>query len=134
MVALPPPPRGFEVRSGGTLGILQIGLTTIGRRTGMPRDVPLYAFEDADDRLVIVGSLAGAPEDPNWVRNLRANPRATVRRGRKPQAVHATEVAEPSERGRLWRLVCGEFPLYATYQRRTTRRFPLFVLESAGES
>jgi deazaflavin-dependent oxidoreductase (nitroreductase family) len=100
----------------------------------MPRGVPLYAFEDAGEGLVVVGSLAGAPEDPDWVRNLPVHPRATVRRGRELHTVQAREVAEPSQRDRLWRLVCGGFPRYATYQRRTTRRFPLFVLESVGDS
>jgi hypothetical protein len=42
--------------------------------------------------------------------------------------VRATE-ADGDERDRLWALVCSEFPLYATYQRRTERRIPLFVLE-----
>lgn len=107
-------------------------LTTTGRRTGQPRDVPLYAFEDSD-RLVIVGSLGGAPKDPAWVANLRAHPRATVLRGRKVHEVRAHEVEGP-ERDRLWRLVCDGFPLYATYQRRTTRLIPLFLLEPTSDS
>ena len=109
---------------------MQITLTTTGRRSGQPRAVPLYGFEDGQ-RLVIVGSRGGAARDPAWVANLRSHPRATVRRGREVREVRAHEVDGP-ERDRLWRLVCEGFPLYETYQRRTKRLIPLFVLEAIG--
>ncbi len=102
-------------------------LTTTGNRSGTPREVTLYAYED-DDRLIVVGSWGGAAKDPSWVRNLRTEPRATVRRGRKEHEVRAHEVEGP-ERERLWKLVTNAFPLYATYQRKTERVIPLFVLE-----
>jgi deazaflavin-dependent oxidoreductase (nitroreductase family) len=107
---------------------MNVTLTTTGRRSGEPRTVPLYAWEDAD-RLVIVGSWGGNPKDPEWVRNLRADPRATVKKGREVLDVRASEV-EPSERDRLWQLVIQAFPLYASYQRKTERVIPLFVLEA----
>lgn len=107
---------------------MDVTLTTIGRRSGEPRTVPLYAWED-DDRLVIVGSWGGSPNDPDWVRNLRADPRATVKKGREQLNVRASEV-EPSERDRLWQIVVEAFPLYASYQRKTERVIPLFVLEA----
>ena len=109
---------------------MKITLTTTGRRSGEPRDVPLYAWDDGD-RLVIVGSMGGAAKDPDWARNLRAEPRATVRKGRHLREVRAEEVGGP-ERDRLWKLVTEAFPLYATYQRKTKRVLPLFVLETVG--
>jgi deazaflavin-dependent oxidoreductase (nitroreductase family) len=109
---------------------VRVTLTTTGRRSGKARPVTLYAFADAD-RLVVVGSRGGAARDPNWVVNLRADPRATIRRGREDVAVRAHEVSGP-DRERLWGLVTSEFPLYETYQRRTKRRIPLFVLEPVG--
>lgn len=57
---------------------MKVTLTTTGRRSGEARAVPLYAWEDGD-RLVIVGSLGGSAKDPDWVGNLRADPRATVK-------------------------------------------------------
>jgi hypothetical protein len=51
-----------------------------------------------------------------------------VKRGRKEQSVRARE-ATGADRTRLWRLVCQRFPMYQAFQRRTTRRFPIFVLE-----
>jgi len=105
---------------------MRIQLITTGRRTGQPREVTLYAWEDGA-RLVVVGSRGGAARDPAWAHNLRALPRAAVRRGRKLEEVEVHE-ASGDEQDRLWRLVVEHFPLYATYQRRTKRRIPLFVL------
>ena len=105
-----------------------VKLTTTGRRTGTPRLVTLYAFVDGE-RLVIVGSQGGAAEDPAWVHNLRAAPRATVKLARDVREVRAAEV-EGAERDRLWELVTAGFPMYASYQRKTKRQIPLFVLET----
>jgi deazaflavin-dependent oxidoreductase (nitroreductase family) len=106
---------------------LQIKLIATGRRSGRPREVTLYAFPDGD-RLVIVGSWGGKAHDPAWADNLRDEPRATVRAGKELRSVAAEEVTG-GERDRLWELVCEAFPLYRTYQRRTSRTIPLFVLE-----
>jgi len=106
-----------------------ITLTTTGRKSGQPRPVTLYAFEDGED-LIIVGSLGGSPHDPAWVSNLRAKPRATVRVAKKDRPVRAREAQVPSpERDRLWKLVTEAFRYYVTYQRKTERVIPLFVLE-----
>jgi deazaflavin-dependent oxidoreductase (nitroreductase family) len=94
------------------------------------RPVTLYAWEDGDE-LVIVGSQGGAPLHPGWVHNLRADPHATVTQGKQTHDVIAREVTDDPERSRLWDMVVGRFPLYATYQRRTRRRIPLFVLKPA---
>jgi deazaflavin-dependent oxidoreductase (nitroreductase family) len=88
----------------------------------------LYAWEDGD-RLVIVGSRGGAPRNPAWVHNLRAEPRVVVKQGKESREMVAHEVRDADERERLWQLVVGRFQLYATYQRRTKRQIPLFVLE-----
>lgn len=89
--------------------------------------MPLFAFDDGE-RLVIVGSRGGSAKDPAWAANLRADPRATVARGKEAWAVRAYE-AQGEERERLWQLVSAEFPTYEWYRRRTTRTIPLFVLE-----
>jgi deazaflavin-dependent oxidoreductase (nitroreductase family) len=107
---------------------MRIRLTTIGRRSGRPREVELYAWPDGA-RLIVVGSRGGAVRDPAWAENLRAHPVAVVRRGRAEEPVRAIEVVDGQERDRLWQLVTSAFPLYATYQRRTARTIPLFVLE-----
>jgi deazaflavin-dependent oxidoreductase (nitroreductase family) len=109
------------------MGRETITLVTTGRRTGERREATLYAFPDGDD-LVIVGSLGGAARDPAWVHNLRAEPRATVRRGPTDHRVVAVE-AGGADHERLWELVAGAFPMYRSFQKRTTRTIPLFVLK-----
>lgn len=111
---------------------MQVRLTTTGRRTATPREVTLYAWED-DGRLVIVGSRGGSARHPAWVANLRADPHAELKVGRERRSVVAREVDGP-ERERLWEVVTAAFPLYATYQRRTSRLIPLFVLDPVQES
>jgi deazaflavin-dependent oxidoreductase (nitroreductase family) len=110
---------------------MQVRLTTTGRQSGEPRTVTLYAFEEPGGALVITGSRGGKAHDPAWAHNLRANPRATVKVGREERAVIAREVSG-GEREKLWELVTRAFPLYATYQRGTTRVIPLFALEPEG--
>jgi deazaflavin-dependent oxidoreductase (nitroreductase family) len=105
-----------------------IRLVTTGRQTGQTREATLYAFADGDD-LVIVGSRGGAAHDPAWAENLRAQPRATVRHGSTTRPVVAEE-ADGAERERLWELVAGAFPTYRSFQKRTARRIPLFVLKA----
>lgn len=107
---------------------MNVTLTTTGRHSGKPRTVPLYAWDDAE-RLVVVGSFGGSATDPDWVRNLRTHPRATIRKRRAVLDVEASEVDGP-ERDRLWKLVVEAFPMYATYQRKIERIIPLFVLET----
>ncbi len=91
----------------------------------------LYAWPDGED-LVIVGSRGGSARHPAWVHNLRAEPKAVVRIGKEERGARAREV-DGAELYRLWALVCEAFPLYASYQRRTSRLIPLFVLEGAAD-
>jgi deazaflavin-dependent oxidoreductase (nitroreductase family) len=105
---------------------MQIKLTTTGRTSGKDRTVTLYAWEhDAD--LIVVGSWGGHPRDPDWAGNLRADATATVKHGKESFDVEAREL-DGRERDRAWDVVVDRFPLYATYQRKTERRIPLFAL------
>ena len=103
-----------------------IKLITTGRHSKIRREAALYAFPDGD-RLVVVGSGGGAAKDPAWALNLRAEPRAEVRRGRATQGVIASE-AESAERERLWTIVTQTSRFYAGFQKRTKRTIPVFVL------
>jgi deazaflavin-dependent oxidoreductase (nitroreductase family) len=113
--------------SAGSVPRHQVTVTTTGRRSGEPRTVTLYAFEDGD-RLIVVGSNGGKARDPDWARNLRSDPRAFVVHRKERRAVIAHE-PDGAERERLWVLVTAGFPMYATYQRKTSRRIPVFALE-----
>jgi deazaflavin-dependent oxidoreductase (nitroreductase family) len=60
-------------------------LTTIGRTSQRLRSAAL-PYVRRGDELVIVASLGGGPTEPDWARNLRAEPRCwiTVRRRQVP--------------------------------------------------
>ena len=114
---------------------LDATLTTTGRRTGQPRSVRLYAFPDGQTgRSVLVGSgWAGGSSEPDWVLNLRAEPRCTLRLGTGAGGMarpgRATEIAPGVERDRLWRVATASFPYYGGYQAKTARLIPVFVFE-----
>jgi F420H(2)-dependent quinone reductase len=102
-------------------------LTTLGRRTGRPRSVvlPCFTFEG---RTFVVGSKGGAPEDPDWVRNLRTTPSATICIDRRVRSVTAF-LASPEERALLWPRLIAVAPTYEAYQSATPREIPLVILQ-----
>ncbi|MBN8994235.1 MAG: nitroreductase family deazaflavin-dependent oxidoreductase [Rhizobiales bacterium] len=121
--------------SGGTKGttLRDTGLpvvivTNVGNRTGVTRKTPLMRVKDGES-YVLVGSQGGAPKDPVWVHNLRANPSVELRDETVTQTMRVREVKDPAERARLWALAVAAYPPYAEYQTRTTRQIPLFVAE-----
>ena len=119
--------RGKIAGRVGKLGVLL--LTTTGRKTGKPRTVPLL-YAAAGTGYTVIGSKGGAPADPAWVVNLRANPEARIDLGGRRIAVRARE-AEGEERDRLWSAMADGYKGYDGYQEKTTRRIPIFVLEPA---
>jgi deazaflavin-dependent oxidoreductase (nitroreductase family) len=108
-------------------------LTTTGAKSGQQRVSPLAYFR-IDGKLVIIGSFAGAPVNPAWVHNLRANPAAHVEVG-APQGVQAFDVTArelpAAERDALFEKVSAAAPGFAEYQSKTSRVIPLFELRSA---
>jgi deazaflavin-dependent oxidoreductase (nitroreductase family) len=102
-------------------------LTSTGARTGNAHTTPLMYLADAG-RYVVFGSKGGAPTNPDWYYNLRANPLATVEVGTETLPVRAT-VASGGERRRLWDAQSERRPQFADYAARTTREIPVVVLE-----
>jgi deazaflavin-dependent oxidoreductase (nitroreductase family) len=121
--------------SGGTKGttLRDTGLpvvivTHFGNKTREIRKTPLMRVKDGNN-YVLVGSQGGAPKDPAWVHNLRANPRIELRDEAAVGPMHVREIEDAAERGRLWALAVAAFPPYAEYQTRTKRQIPVFVAE-----
>jgi deazaflavin-dependent oxidoreductase (nitroreductase family) len=121
-------------RSGGTEGttLRDTGLPCVivvnrGVRSGQLRRTPLMRVEHAGSYLA-VGSKGGAPTNPAWVANLRANPQVEVWDGPNRGDYVAREL-EGDERSPWWERAVGAFPNYAEYQERTERLIPVFVLE-----
>ena len=122
--------------SGGTrgttlrdTGLPVIVMTHAGNKTGAIRKTPLMRVKDGD-RYVLVASLGGAPTNPVWVHNLRANPHIELRDETMVRPMRVREVSDPAERERLWTLAVAAYPPYAEYQTRTTRQIPLFLAEA----
>jgi deazaflavin-dependent oxidoreductase (nitroreductase family) len=121
--------------SGGTRGttLRDTGLPVVivthtGNKTGAIRKTPLMRVRDGE-RYVLVGSQGGAPNNPVWVYNLRANPSVELRDETVVRPMRVREVADAVERERLWALAVAAFPPYADYQAKTERVIPLFVAE-----
>lgn len=101
-------------------------LTTTGRKSGQPRLNPLVYFT-ADDRIIIVGSKAGSDTNPDWVHNLRADPRAHIEIGTDAYDVTAHEL--PAEdRDAVFAQIVAAAPGFGEYQSKTSRVIPLFEL------
>jgi deazaflavin-dependent oxidoreductase (nitroreductase family) len=112
-------------------GMPIVVVTTRGNKTGAIRKTPLMRVEHAGE-YALVGSMGGAPKNPVWVYNLRADPEhVTVQDGREPFAVRVREL-DGDERTQWWERAVKAYPPYAEYQQRTERRIPVFIATRAG--
>jgi deazaflavin-dependent oxidoreductase (nitroreductase family) len=102
-------------------------LHTKGAKTGAERINPL-AYRVDGDALVVFASKAGAPTNPDWFHNLRANPQVSVEVGTQRRDVVA-RVAEGDERYRLWEAQKLDNPGFAGYEAKTDRQIPVVVLD-----
>lgn len=113
---------------GGIPGTKVVRLTTIGRKSGQPRVTMLSTPLPVADRVVLIASYGGQSYDPQWYRNLKANPAVTVNIGGTDREMTA-RTADPAERAELWPRIIRRAPNYALYQLRTSREIPVVILE-----
>jgi deazaflavin-dependent oxidoreductase (nitroreductase family) len=112
-------------------GLPVVIVTNLGAKTGAVRKTPLMRVEHGGSYLA-VGSMGGAPKNPVWVYNLRANPQVELQDGADKWRMTAREVTG-AERETWWERAVTAFPPYAEYQQKTSRVIPLFVLETAAK-
>ncbi len=105
-------------------------LTTIGRKSGEPRMLPLL-YQKVDAGFVVIGSKGGAPKHPAWYLNLLEKPDCEIRVGRDYYKVKA-RLAEGEERAELWKKMTQLYAPYDDYQAGTDREIPVVVLEPAA--
>lgn len=101
-------------------------LETRGAKSGARRSNVVIYFHDGE-RVTIVASKLGLPENPAWFHNLQADPDVTF--GGVP--MRATVVEDESERRRLWGLADRVFAPYAAYRREAAeagRTIPIVQL------
>jgi deazaflavin-dependent oxidoreductase (nitroreductase family) len=101
-----------------------------GAKSGTERVNPLAYLRDGD-RYVIFASKAGAPTNPDWYHNLKANPEVTIEVGDQTMKAVAAE-ANGEERERLFQAQAGRSEQFGEYQRKTDRVIPVIVLEPVG--
>ncbi|HUE26134.1 MAG TPA: nitroreductase family deazaflavin-dependent oxidoreductase [Solirubrobacteraceae bacterium] len=111
---------------GGTLLLLHHD----GAKSGTHRVTPLMYMAD-DGNYVIFASKAGAPTNPNWYHNLKANPSTHIEVGTDKLDVFVSE-ATGEERERLFNAQAKRSPQFREYQEKTDRVIPVMVLTPAG--
>ena len=116
--------RGYDWKRGTTILLL----TTKGRQSGQERTTPLIHRTD-DDRWVVIASQGGAPDHPNWFKNIQANPDDVEIQVKADRIPVRPSVAEGQERERLWSKMTEAWPDYDEYQQKTDREIPVVVFE-----
>lgn len=103
-------------RAGLAVGLPTALLETRGARTGQVRRNVVIYFHDGD-RVTIVASKFGYPDNPSWFYNARAHPEVVF----AGAPYRASVVEDEAERARLWELADRVFPPFRTYRDRATR-------------
>lgn len=121
--------RNNEGRVGGRFeGATILLLHHLGAKTGTERVNPLVTQELGDGRWAVFASKGGAPDNPDWYHNLRANPEAKIEIGTRTAEVKA-RVLDGDERDRIWARQKEIMPGFADYERSTDREIPVVLLE-----
>jgi len=119
--------RANEGRVGGMFdGLPLLLLHHTGAKSGKSRVNPL-AYQSDGGRYVVFASKAGAPTNPDWYHNLKAQPNVTIEVGADTIEVIAGE-ATGEERERLYRTQAERIPQFAEYEQKAKRVIPVIVL------
>lgn len=114
-------------KAGGMFeGMPLVLVHNVGAKSGKEYVTPLVYLADGDD-YVIFASKAGAPENPGWYHNLKAEPNVQIEAGDQKIDVLATE-ATGEERDRLYATQEAQQPQFAEYAEKTDRKIPVIVL------
>jgi deazaflavin-dependent oxidoreductase (nitroreductase family) len=113
--------------SGQFAGAPMIIVTHKGAKSGKTYTTPLVYSKDGD-RCVIIASKAGSPNNPSWYHNLVAHPEVTLEIGNEKFKARAAEV-KGAERDRLFEAQAKLMPQFNEYQKKTSRKIPVLVLE-----
>jgi deazaflavin-dependent oxidoreductase (nitroreductase family) len=120
--------------SGGTRGTTNRGvpvvvITSLGSKSGKLRKNPVMRVEH-DGVYAAVASKGGTPENPSWYRNFVEHPLVELQDGPAKGDYTARETSG-DERRVWWDRAVEVWPDYASYQEKTDREIPVFVLERA---
>ncbi len=122
--------RANEGKVGGPFeGAPLLLLHTTGARSGQERVNPVM-YQDLGGPVAVFASKAGAPDNPDWYHNLRANPEVTAEIGTETRSFRA-RTATAEERAPIWAKQKQDYPGFADYESKTSREIPVVILEPA---
>ena len=120
--------RANDGRVGGMFdGKPLLILHTTGAKTGQLREIPLM-YQSLEGGYAVFASKGGAPGNPAWLHNLKANPGVKVELGIKTVAATA-RVADSYERQPIWERQVADYPQFGEYQENTDRTIPVVILD-----
>jgi len=107
-------------------------LTSLGARSGEPREVPLAYFTDGDD-VILIASNYGGTRHPAWYHNLRAHPECELHIGPRGGRF-VTRETDGDDRDRLYRLAAERLAhVFALHEKRSgDRAIPVMRLAPAA--
>ncbi len=117
---------------GGTLPGTRypvVVITSVGASSGHLRKNPVMRVEH-DGAYLAVASNGARPEDPAWVANFRAHPEVELQDKAEKHTYVARELSG-EERAEWWQRAVDTWSTYASYQEKTERQIPIFLLERA---
>jgi deazaflavin-dependent oxidoreductase (nitroreductase family) len=118
---------GREANTLRDTGMPVVIATMRGNKSGKVRKIALMRVEH-DGRYALIASIGGAPKNPVWYYNLKADPEVTIQDGPEPVDFRVREVFG-DEKAEWWERAVAAYPPYAEYQERTARQIPVFVTE-----
>ena len=90
----------------------------------------LYVSHKGDPS--VIASVAGNPKAPDWLLNIRNDPKVIVQIG-KIKRDGVARIATEEERAGLWPQFVHCYSGYERYQARTTRIFPIVIIAQAED-
>jgi deazaflavin-dependent oxidoreductase (nitroreductase family) len=103
---------------------------TTGAKSGQRRR-QILTYSREGDAYIVAGSASGAPSDPAWIANVRANPEVEIELGNQTHEATAEVVGE-SDRERLWNAHVAALPWFADYEAQAGRKIPIVRITTKG--
>lgn len=119
-------------RLGSRFGKIEfLMLTTVGRKSGRARCVPLAATHYGKGYL-LVASFGGNSVDPAWLKNIRNNPEVQIRVGPMTLQARASIIeADETQYEKMWKRAVATYLGFDNYRKATSRQIPIVVVTVA---
>lgn len=125
----------YEASNGEKGGTLRgskypvVVITSVGATSGKLRKNPVMRVERGGAYLA-VASKGGSDDNPAWVDNFRKHPEVELQDKAEKHTYRVRELSG-AEREDWWEHAVATWPTYASYQEKTDREIPIFLLERA---